>query len=83
MFIVQYHNVPFFGSTVTVRFQVILVETTNLIIMQYDDVEGNDQASGSSATEGLESPSSLPSGLTAVQYKDCNTAGNLHNGLAV
>ena len=87
VFIVQYHNVPFWDDNdVTVRFQVILVESSNLILIQYDDVQDSDDpslASGSSATEGLESPSSLPSGLSAVQYKSCNTAGNLHNGLAV
>lgn len=81
-FIVQYHDVPFASPPLeTVRFQVILFEGSNDILMQYDDVEQDDRASGWNATEGLEGPG----GTTGLQYEACGASGtgNLHNGLAV
>jgi plastocyanin len=84
-FIVQYHDIPFwFAEQGTVRFQVILFEGSNDILVQYDDVEQTDEASGMRATEGLEGPG----GTTGLQYEQCGSGsdtatGNLHNGLAV
>jgi len=79
MFIVQYNEVPHYGSNTIYTFEMILVETTNEILFQYQSLSGPDSqyTNGGSATVGIQ-----PSLADGLEYS-CNSDAILHDELAV
>lgn len=77
-FIVQWNQVPMNGQSGTVTFQVVLFESTNGILFQYQDVQTGNGASdsGASATIGLQKDTAL-----GIEYS-CNRA-TLANGTSI
>ncbi len=75
--VVQYEQVPHYGSSTLFSFQVILEESTNSVLMQYATATGDDAFSGgASATVGIQD-----SPYVGLEYS-CETAA-LHDGLVI
>jgi len=78
--VVQYDNVPHYGSSSFYTFQAILVETTNEILLQYASLDSKEKEylNGASATVGIQAALSGP----YLEYM-CETDDVLYEGLAV
>ena len=75
--VVQYEQVPHYGSSTLFSFQVILEESTNSILMQYAAAIGDDEFSGgASATVGIQG-----SPFVGLEYSCDNPT--LSDGLAI
>ena len=79
LFVVQYNDVPHYGSQSFYTFEFVLVETTNEILLQYHTVTSSEPqyAYGASATIGIQ-----PDTSDGLQYS-CDDGSILHDELAV
>ncbi len=77
--VIQYNQVPHYGSDTYYTFQAILEETTNAILFQYESVEGPDAeyTLGGAATIGIQGDLE-----TALEYS-CEPDKSLSDGLAI
>ncbi len=78
VFVVQWEDVPHFSQEDPFTFEVMLHETTNAILVQYEHVSAQDAAyhNGMSATAGVQRDRFAGTELS------CNTDTVLHDGLA-
>ncbi len=77
--VIQYEDIPHYGSSTFYTFQAMLEETTNAILFQYASVEGSDSSytNGGSASVGIQGDQA-----TGLAYS-CSTGSILHDELAV